>query len=316
MSYIYPEFAPQKAVWALWPADNGKNTDIIVEQQKAFARFIMAVSMHTPVYVAVPDDEFERARFIIPKHITLYPVAKDNIKAGALRVYSLNDSNKSKIAVPYNSLYKNVLDGFIKFQPMEFVESILPEGLVIETDGSGLFAVLESNLQCLGISYEEFCLKLSLITEIRQVFLVKDVNYTVKVASIRELIRFVAPNVMIVNNVPKSSSNKYYELLNHVYNLTVNTKNTMGTEFSLITLPIADNSDIYQDCHVLRGYLDFIISNQNIIVPLMNSELDNYVLMKLQQQMSVWGIEVNGIEAREVIKDGWSLSDFIIPVFK
>ena len=69
-------------------------------------------------------------------------------------------------------------------------------------------------------------------------------------------------------------------------------------------------------CRVLRGYLDFIISNQNIIVPLMNSELDNYVLMKLQQQMSVWGIEVNGIEAREVIKDGWSLSDFIIPVFK
>lgn len=316
MSYIYPEFAPQKAVWALWPADNGKNTDNIVEQQKVFARFIMAVSMHTPVYVAVPDNEFERARFIIPKHITLYPVAKNNIKAGVLRGYSMNDGNKSKIAVPVNSLHKSVLDGFIKYQPLEFVDSVLPEGTVIETDGSGLFAVLESNLKSSGISYEEFCLKLSLITEVRHIFLVEDVDYAVKVASIRELIRFVAPNVMIINNVPKNSSNKYYELLNQVYNLTVNIKNTMGTKFNLITLPLADNHDDYQECCTLRGYLDFIISNQNIVMPLINSELDNYVLMKLQQQMSSLGIDVNGIEAGEIFKDEWSMSDFIIPVFK
>jgi agmatine deiminase len=77
--YAMPaEWAPQQAVWMLWPsrADNWRAAGLPAQQ--AFARVAEAISGATPVFMGVPEAHMTEARAIMPAQVSLVPMASDD----------------------------------------------------------------------------------------------------------------------------------------------------------------------------------------------------------------------------------------------
>ncbi|TDR73564.1 agmatine deiminase [Paludibacterium purpuratum] len=72
------EWAPQQAVWMLWPyrADNWREGGRFA--QPVFAAVAHAIAAVTPVFMGVPPEHLAQAREIMPSEVTLVPLASDD----------------------------------------------------------------------------------------------------------------------------------------------------------------------------------------------------------------------------------------------
>jgi len=72
------EWAPQQAVWMIWPyrPDNWRRQGRPAQQ--AFAEVARAISEVTPVLMAVPEEELAQARTVMPAAVTLVPLGSDD----------------------------------------------------------------------------------------------------------------------------------------------------------------------------------------------------------------------------------------------
>jgi agmatine deiminase len=72
------EWAPQQAVWMMWPfrPDNWRDAGRCAQQ--TFAQVAEAIGGATPVFMAVPAALMAEARTIMPTHVTLVPMNSDD----------------------------------------------------------------------------------------------------------------------------------------------------------------------------------------------------------------------------------------------
>ncbi len=72
------EWAPQQAVWMIWPhrPDNWREQG--KPAQATFARLAEAIAAATPVFMAVPAEEMDKARRIMPAEVTLVEIDSDD----------------------------------------------------------------------------------------------------------------------------------------------------------------------------------------------------------------------------------------------
>ena len=125
MNCIYSEHNTQKAVWAFWPSSLCDYHDKGVPVQKSFARFVSAISMHTPVFVAVSEHEYDRARFIIPKHITMYKISYDGVYSDDLNLKWLSEDGEPRVSIgkSISHLARTVLEDLNKNHSISFSEN-------------------------------------------------------------------------------------------------------------------------------------------------------------------------------------------------
>lgn len=77
--FVMPgEWAPQEAVWMIWPyrTDNWRANGRPAQQ--AFAQVAAAISQTTPVFMAVPKAEMTNAQQVMPENITLVEMESDD----------------------------------------------------------------------------------------------------------------------------------------------------------------------------------------------------------------------------------------------
>ncbi|WP_116472934.1 agmatine deiminase [Zobellella maritima] len=76
--YMPAEWAPQQAVWMIWPhrPDNWREQGR--PAQATFARLAEAISAATPVYMAVPTSEMDKARAVMPARVQLVEINSDD----------------------------------------------------------------------------------------------------------------------------------------------------------------------------------------------------------------------------------------------
>lgn len=76
--FMPAEWAKQDAVWMIWPyrKDNWRRNAIPGEV--AYAQVAEAISSHTPVKMAVPEDQLSFAKQVMPSNVTLVPYASDD----------------------------------------------------------------------------------------------------------------------------------------------------------------------------------------------------------------------------------------------
>ena len=72
--FMPAEWAPQQAVWMIWPfrPDNWREAGKFA--QSTFAKVAEAIGGATPVYMAVPQQFMEQAKQIMPAAVKLVPV--------------------------------------------------------------------------------------------------------------------------------------------------------------------------------------------------------------------------------------------------
>lgn len=76
--YMPAEWAPQQAVWMIWPhrPDNWRENG--AQAQATFARLADAISAVTPVFMAVPAADMDKARATMPAAVTLVEIESDD----------------------------------------------------------------------------------------------------------------------------------------------------------------------------------------------------------------------------------------------
>ncbi|GAA3531312.1 agmatine deiminase [Zobellella aerophila] len=76
--YMPAEWAPQQAVWMIWPhrPDNWREQG--KPAQATFARLAEAISAATPVYMAVPAAQMAEARALMPAQVELVAIDSDD----------------------------------------------------------------------------------------------------------------------------------------------------------------------------------------------------------------------------------------------
>ena len=326
MNCIYSEHNTQKAVWAFWPSSLCDYHDKGVPAQKSFARFVSAISMHTPVFVAVSEHEYDRARFIIPKHITMYKISYDGVYSDDLNLKWLSEDGEPRVSIgkSISHLARTVLEDLNKNHSISFSENEFPSQLDFETDGAGTFVILESSLNKCGFDSESVADRLKKFGAVNKILIVKDNEFPdIRIDSVRNLLRFVIPGVVIVNNIPNTENNPLYRLFSYVYTLIAGEKNIDGKEFKILTIPFGKyegvvyhpDSEQYK-YSVNSSYLNFLITNQSIVLPLINPEKDNQILIKMHEIMGDFGVDVNGVEACDLLADGLDFHKLTMPVYK
>lgn len=72
------EWAPQQAVWMIWPHRPDNWRDQGAPAQATFARVAEAIAAATPVYMAVPEAQMDKARAVMPPEVKLVAIASDD----------------------------------------------------------------------------------------------------------------------------------------------------------------------------------------------------------------------------------------------
>lgn len=327
MNHIHSVFDAHRAVWALWPSSLCNYHDEAVPLQKSFARFVAAVSMHTPVFVSVSENEYERARFIIPKHITMYKIDCDGVYADDLHVHFVYEDGASKVVTGADISCKaaSVLNGFNNYHCLNFSEKKLLSHLDFETDGEGTFVVLQSNLNLCGFTLESLRNMFEKFGRVHRIMLIRDTDFPdIHVQSVTDLLRFVGPGIVVLNNVPHEEKNPFYKLLNHVFGMVSGERDSEGREYIIKTIPFGRYEGAgyatYRDrgfkYSVAGSYLNFMITNQSVVVPLIDPENDNQILINMQNSLGTLGFDVNGVDAVDLYANGLDFKKLVMPVYR
>lgn len=327
MNHIHSGFDAHRAVWALWPSSLCSYRDEAVPLQKSFARFVAAVSMHTPVFVAVSEKEYERARFIIPKHITMYKMDCDGVYADDLHVHFVYEEGVSKVVAgaDISGRAVSVLNSFSNYHRINFSEKkflSLPE---FETDGKGTFVILQSDLNSYGLPLESLRKAFEEFGCVHRIMLIRDTDFPdIQVQSVTDLLRFVGPGIVVLNHVPNDEKNPFYMLLNHAFGLFSGERDSEGREYVIKTVPFGRYEGAgyaaYRDrgfkYSVVGSYLNFLITNQSVVVPLINPENDNQILIEMQNGLGSLGFDVNGVDAGDLYANGLDFKKLVMPVYR
>ncbi len=76
--YMPAEWAPQQAVWMIWPHRPDNWREHGKPAQATFAQLAEAISAATPVYMAVPEAEMDKARQLMPPQVKLVAIDSDD----------------------------------------------------------------------------------------------------------------------------------------------------------------------------------------------------------------------------------------------
>ena len=76
--YMPGEWAPQAAVWMIWPHRPDNWRENAAPAQATFAKLAAALAVATPVYMAVPESEMDKAKATMPAEVNLVAIASDD----------------------------------------------------------------------------------------------------------------------------------------------------------------------------------------------------------------------------------------------
>ena len=157
-----PEWAPQDAVWMLWPYRTDNWRDAALPAQLAYATVAAAILPATPVLVGVPEEFMDEARRVMPQGVTLVPMASDDawirdsgpsmvtdaagIRHGVAWIFNAYGGLKGGLYNPWDRDAQVASLVCAHHHFARYAAPLVLEGGSIHTDGEGTLLVTEEVL--------------------------------------------------------------------------------------------------------------------------------------------------------------------------
>ncbi|CNF09969.1 agmatine deiminase [Yersinia mollaretii] len=339
--FMPAEWAKQDAVWMLWPyrQDNWRGKGIPAQQ--TFAKVAEAISRTTPVFMGVPAEFMAQAKVTMPASVTLVEMASDDAwmrDTGPTMVIN-GAGERRAVDWQFNAwgglnggLYSDwQQDEKVAAQVSDFLNNahysapLVLEGGSIHTDGEG---TLLTTAECLLNPNRNPHLNQAQIEQLLREYLgvthfiwLQDGVYNDETdGHIDNMCCFVRPGEVALHWSDDQQDPQYARSV-AAFDVLSNAVDAKGRKLKIWKLPAPgplynteeETFDVLSSDAVPRtagerlagSYVNFLISNQQIIYPLLDSRTDGLAQDLLQQMFPDYTIV--GVPAREILLGGGNI---------
>ena len=326
------EWEKQDSIWITWP-HNGKDWPGLFKFIPiTTAEIISAISRHQVVNLIVEPNEniFNIKKILLDQNTRLKFVNFHRISSNRVwirdfgPIFLVNKKKKRKVFLNFRfngwSKYKDFkLDNKVndKISAITKIKKLEPEikvgnskkkfileGGAFDVNGKGsillteeclLSKVQERNPGIKKIDYEKI---LSSLLNVKNfIWLYKGIKGDDTHGHIDDICRFVSPNT-IMTAIEKNKKDKNFKILRNNLNILKKAKNVDGKNFDLIKIPMPKPFFI-QKVQVPASYLNFLICNKIILLPLFNDSNDKVVIKIFKKFFKTR--KIVGVDCRNLI---------------
>ena len=335
------EHEPHAEMWIAWPerTDNWRYGG--KPAQDVFVNTAKAISEVTPVTMAVSSDQYDNARSILPEHIRVVEMStNDAWMRDIAPSYVVNDKGERRGVDWEFNAWGGLVDGLYfpwhrddqvarkiceVHRDGHYRAPIVLEGGSIHVDGEGTLYTTE---ECLlhpsrnpDLSKEEIENVLKDYLSIEKVIWIPRGLYNDETnGHVDNLIHVARPGEVILSWCT-DENDPQYEISQEAFQVLSNCTDAKGRELKIHKMHIPGPLRIREDeaggidvCDGMErsagerlagSYANFLITNNRIILPLLDPERDDEAKALLQDIFQDY--EVVGVEAREILLGGGNI---------
>ncbi len=336
------EYEPQKQVWMIWPQRPDVWRDGAKPAQKQYKNVAIAISEFTPVTVVVNGDQYINCRAQLPESIRVIEVSNNDAWArDSGPTFLVNDKGGLRANSWQFNAYGGLVDGLYypwdkdnlladKICEVEGVdyykqESFVLEGGSIHVDGEGTVLTTEMCLLSKGrnpnLSKGQIEQTLKDYLNVEKVIWIKDgIDPEETNGHVDDVACFARPGEVICIYT-EDKNHPFYEASQAAYKTLCQSTDAKGrplkvyklclTKEPVYSIPNAHidygyGSKPRQDKElVIASYLNFLITNQGVIVPQYDDENDALAIKQLQSIFP--DKEVVGVRTKEIVYGGGNI---------
>jgi agmatine deiminase len=340
--FMPAEWAPQQAVWMIWPyrPDNWRENGL--HAQKTFAEVARAISVGTPVFMAVPPAMLNLARTVMPESVTLVPMDSDDCWMRDSGPTVVTGPNGERRGIDWQFNAWGGLQGGL-YHPWDrdsavagqvlahqgfarYAAPLVLEGGSIHVDGEG---TLLTSAECLlnpnrnpQLTQAEIEALLTQYLGVSHfIWLPQGVYLDETDGHIDNMCCFARPGEVILHWIDDENDPQYqrsqtaYEVLSKAVDargrrlkihkmvapgpLFYTEEETVGVTASASAVPRLAGE------RMAASYVNFLISNERIIFPLLDVRTDDQARAQLQAIFPSY--EIVGVAAREILLGGGNI---------
>lgn len=335
------EWAAQQAVWMIWPyrQDNWRSNGRPAQQ--AFSAVAAAISSTTPVIMAVPAAEMEKARDLMPSQITLVDMESDDAWMRDTGPTIVTNAKGERLAIDWTfnawgglngGLYSSwdrdqlVARQVANYHQIPYLStSLVLEGGSIHVDGEG---TLLTTAECLlnpnrnpDLSKSEIEAKLQEYLGIKKIIWLEEGVFNDETdGHIDNMCCFVRPGEVALHWTDDQNDPQYARSV-AALKVLESTKDAQGRSLKVWKMPspptlfasAEETIDVLPGTAIERhegnrlaaSYVNYLISNQHIIFPLLDPQTDKQAEAVFAQMYP--DFKVTGVPAREILLGGGNI---------
>ncbi|ART79439.1 agmatine deiminase [Oceanisphaera avium] len=335
------EWAPQAAVWMIWPyrPDNWRNKG--APAQTTFSELARLIAKVTPVYMAVPAEHMYKARAIMPSDITLVAIESDDAWARDTGPTVVLNAEGERVGINWvfnawggtqGGLYESwsqdqaVAGAMLAQHAIPKRDSpLILEGGAIHVDGEG---TLLTTKECLlnsnrNPNWSQAEIEQELSTQLgvsHFIWLPKGVYLDETDGHIDNMACFARPGEVILHWCD-DQADPQYDRSQAAYQVLSQARDAKGRALKIWKLPqpgpltITDEeaSGVQASTAQPRiagermagSYVNFLITNNRLIYPLLDAKTDNNAHQLLEEIFPE--LEIIGLPAREILLGGGNI---------
>ncbi|WP_038345045.1 agmatine deiminase [Acinetobacter sp. A47] len=338
---MYAEWHPQQCVWMIWPYRTDNWRQGAAPAQHAFIQVAEAIAKTTPVYMAVPPAEMEKAKSIVPAQITLVAIDSDDAWMRDTGPTIVKDQSGHNVAIDWvfnawggenGGLYSRwdkdlqVASQVAQFHAIEcYKTDLVLEGGAIHVDGEGTLLTTE---ECLlnpnrnpGLTRTQIEDELAKLLGIKKfIWLPLGVYNDETDGHIDNMCCFVRPGEVALHWTDDQNDPQYQRSL-AALKILESTQDAQGrtlkvwklpapgplysTEQETVSIEKGLAIERFEGNRLAGSYVNYLITNQQIIFPLLDERTDQQAKALFQQMYPDYLI--TGIAAREILLGGGNI---------
>lgn len=335
------EHEPQEQVWMAWPVREDNWREQGIPAQNEFVAVAKAIAQTTPVTFIVGPEHIKQARHAIPDHIRVLEIpSNDSWMRDIGATYVVNDKGLRRgVSWQFNAwggeldgLYDNwELDNEVASHMADITEDacyhapLILEGGSIHVDGEGTLYTTE---ECLLHPSRNPSLSKAQIEDLLKEYLnvstiiwLKNGLYNDETnGHIDNILHVIRPGVVALTYC-EDPSDPQYEISQQAYDVLQNSLDAQGRQLEIIKLPMpgplfvqpeeaqsvqaSEFMDRQAGERLAASYANFLITNQSVIVPLLDSSTDSQALAILQKAFV--DHKVIGVPTRNILLGGGNI---------
>ncbi|MGL6261501.1 agmatine deiminase [Vibrio sp. WXL210] len=335
------EHEPQQEVWMAWPVrtDNWRYGAKLA--QKAFAEVATTIAQQTPVVMLVNHDQFDYARTLLPDHIRVIEMSYNDCWMRDIGATYLVDAQQQRRGVSWQfNAWGGLVDGL--YFPWDLDNAVANKMLNLTQDGGyqASFVLEGGSIHCDGegtVYTTEECLlhpsrnpdmtKAQIEQQLRDYLGVKTVIWLPRGlyndetnGHVDNIMHVVKPGEVALTWC-EDPSDPQYEISREAFDILSSQPDAQGRTIKVHKLPMpgplfmseeeaqgidqSEGMEREAGERLAASYANFLISNQQVIFPLLDAENDIKAQAVLENAFPEH--TVVGVSAREILLGGGNI---------
>ena len=326
------EFEPHDRVWMAWPQEPTLWRCQAIPAQNAFTEVAKEIAKVTPVTMSCSKDQYVNARNKLPHNIDVVVIPDDDSWMRDIGPTFVVNSDRTErrgvdwifngwgelFGSPYSTSASVAREVITIENDLRHAAPIVNEGGAIHVDGEGTLITTEAVMldpnRNPGLSKEdiETCFQNYLGVE-KTIWLPRGVYKDEVGGHIDNLVCFARPGELILTWTD-DTSDEQYEISREAYDILSQSTDARGRNFVITKLhqpgPLCSTEEetegtIRDPDRLAASYVNFLITNSLVLVPLMDEQWDQRALDVLRGVFP--DHQVVGVQSREILLGGGNI---------